>query len=280
MKESPATSQPAFTAPPVALTIAGSDCSGGAGIQADLKTFQLLGVHGTSALTCAVSECPGIVESIEALPPEFTASQAALILKHYPVGAIKTGMLLSPAHIEALLPLLSERPAPLVVDPVMIASSGDALVELDAVELISNKLCQLATLITPNLHELAALTGTPLATDEESATAAAKQLTETSGAAVLAKGGHFDNSDEATDLLVLTGGSVIRFTGRRIDGVSTHGTGCTLSAAIAAGLAHGLPVQEAVAKGKKVISTAIRTSHRWQDGENELQALNLLASHH
>jgi len=280
MKESPHSSLPAFTSPPVALTIAGSDCSGGAGIQADLKTFQLLGVHGTSALTCAVSECPGLVESIEALPPAFTASQAALILEHYPVAAIKTGMLLSPAHIEALLPLLAKRPAHLVVDPVMIASSGDALVELDAVEMIRNELCPLATLITPNLHELAALTGTHLATDEATATAAATQLAASSGAAVLAKGGHFDNSDEATDLLALANGSVMRFTGRRIDGVSTHGTGCTLSAAIAAGLAHGLAIHDAVAQGKKVISTAIRTSHRWTDGSGELQALNLLAASH
>ena len=253
--------------PPVALTIAGSDCSAGAGIQADLKTFTALGVYGLTALTCVVAEAPGCVEAIAPVPPEIVAGQIRLLLETYPVAAAKTGMLHSQAVIEAVCGVLGGRRLPLVVDPVMVATSGAPLLEPGAAAVCMERLFPLATLVTPNLAEAAALWGRPVKTPEEMREAG-RALCGRFGCAFLLKGGHLRG--EAADLLVTPEGGEQVFTAPRVPGVSTHGTGCTLSAAITAGLAAGRPLADAVAGAKAFITRAIAGSHRW----GSVEALN------
>ncbi len=257
---------------PVALTIAGSDNSAGAGIQADLKTFTALGVYGLTALTCVVAEVPGKVSAIAPVPPEVVAEQVRLCLAAYPVRAIKTGMLYSREAIEATLgalrPALSgpERPA-LVVDPVMVASSGDPLLQPDAVAAYKEDIFPLATLVTPNLDEAAALLGRPIPTPE-AMREAGHALCERYGVAFLLKGGHLPG--EALDCLFTPEGQMTEWCAPRVADVDTHGTGCTFSAAIAAGLAAGLPLGDAVAQGKAFVAGAIERHFRWvapQGGE-------------
>lgn len=247
-------------APPVALSIAGSDCSAGAGAQADLKTFTALGVYGLTAITCVVAEVPGCVSAIAPVPAEVVAGQIRLLLETYPVAAAKTGMLHSRAVVRAVCTALeAERPV-LVVDPVMVATSGAPLLEPNAIALCKKRLFPLATLVTPNLAEATALCGRPVSTLGEMRDAA-RELCEQYGCAFLIKGGHLRG--EAADLLALTDGKEEVFTAERIPGVSTHGTGCTLSAAITAGLAAGKPLPEAVAQAKAFVTRAIAGSHRW-----------------
>jgi len=249
---------------PVALSIAGSDNSAGAGAQADLKTFTALGVYGLTAVTCVVAEVPGKVSAIAPVPPEVVAEQIRLSLEAFPVAAAKTGMLYSAAVIEAVCGVLPE--LPLVVDPVMVATSGASLLEPDAVEFYKKRLFPLATVVTPNLPEAAALWGRPVETLEQMREAG-KELCDRYGCAFLLKGGHLNG--EAADLLVTPEGEEI-FSSPRVDNVSTHGTGCTLSAAITAGLALGMPLREAVARAKAFVTRAIAASYRW----GETQALN------
>src|SRR5450432_1635446 len=186
---------------PVALTIAGSDSSAGAGLQADLKTFSALGVFGITAVTCVVSEVPGKVARIDPVDASNVREQIELLLGSFPIGAIKTGLLYSVEIVEAVATLLEDRAAriPLIVDPVMIATSGDALLQPAAVESYCARLFHRATLVTPNMAEAAALTGRPVRNLEEMR-AAGEELTRIFGTRFLLKGGHLDGA-QATDLL-------------------------------------------------------------------------------
>lgn len=263
--------------PPVALTIAGSDNSAGAGAQADLKTFGALGVYGVTAITCIVAEVPGKVSAIQPVEERIVREQIRLSFEAYPVGAVKTGLLYSRPIIEAVCDTLEEifarsasRPA-LVVDPVMVATSGDALLKSDAVAVYAARLFKLATLVTPNLDEVRALLGRPIATVAEMKIAG-HELVEKFGAPFLLKGGHL-RGGEATDLL-FNNGEMSEFTAPFVPGVATHGTGCTYSAAITAGLAKDLPLNRAIAEAKPFVTRAIATHFSWPRGEAATAALN------
>lgn len=254
---------------PVVLTIAGSDNSGGAGLQADLKTFTTLGVYGTSAVTCVVAEHPGRVLNITPLPPARVADQIRLVLEAFPVAAIKTGLLYSTPIIaavaEAITPALKQG-VPLVVDPVMVASTGRLLLRADAVRELK-KFMALATLVTPNRDEAALLGGRPISDLAELDQVAVELARKFRHPHILAKGGHL-KTNRAVDVLVAPNGMVRHFEAPRIPGVDPHGTGCTYSAAIAAGLAKGLTVREAVALGKWFINRALR--RRFEIGSYQL----------
>lgn len=244
---------------PVVLSIAGSDNSGGAGIQADLKTFTTLKAYGTTAVTCVVAEHPGRVLNITPLPPARVADQIRLVLEAFPVTAIKTGMLYSAEIIEAvaraLKPALAQG-VPLVVDPVMVASSGKVLLKPAGLRAL-RKFIRHATVVTPNRDEAALLWDRPI-TDLVSLEAAAQDLAlEWDHPHVLAKGGHL-KTGEAIDVLAAPEGITWSFSAPRIPGIDPHGTGCTYSAAITAGLAKGLTVVEAVTLGKTFINRALR----------------------
>jgi len=247
--------------PPVALTIAGSDNSAGAGAQADLKTFMALGVYGLTAITCVVAEVPGKVSAIHPIPGPVVAEQIRLSLAAFPVAAVKTGMLYSTEIVGIAADLLAGTTAPLVIDPVMVATSGAPLLQPEAIEIYRQRLFPRATLVTPNMDEVAVLTGRPVRTLEDMREAGSG-LAAQYGSAWLLKGGHL-GGDEATDLLFHADGRVSEFRSERVHGVATHGTGCTTSAAIAAGLAHGLGLEEAVARAKAFVTEAIRRHHRW-----------------
>jgi hydroxymethylpyrimidine/phosphomethylpyrimidine kinase len=248
---------------PVVLTIAGSDSSCGAGAQADLKTFGALGCHGLTAITCIVAEIPSKVRSIQAVKPEIVRDQLEVMLAAYPVAAIKTGMLFSTPIIRIVADVLAtmkKRP-PLVIDPVMVASSGDPLLKAGAIAAYEKLLFPLATLITPNLDELGILTGLQPASLPEML-AAGKRLTAATGSSVLLKGGHLRGST-ATDLLLSPDWEEHAYSAPFVRGVETHGTGCTYSAAIAAGLAKGLTLPKAVGEAKKFVTRAIKGSRKW-----------------
>jgi hydroxymethylpyrimidine/phosphomethylpyrimidine kinase len=244
---------------PVVLTIAGSDNSGGAGLQADLKTFTILGVYGASAVTCVVAEHPGRVLNITPIPPSRVADQVRLVLEAFPVAAIKTGMLFSAEIIEAVEGALEpalKAGVPLVIDPVMVASTGRVLMKPQALRML-RRLIARADLVTPNRDEAALLWGRPianLAALDEAALALAKEFGRPS---VLAKGGHL-KTGQAVDALASPDGKLRHFEAKRIPRIDPHGTGCTYSAAIAAGLARGLPLARAVALGKRFITGALR----------------------
>jgi hydroxymethylpyrimidine/phosphomethylpyrimidine kinase len=249
---------------PVVLTIAGSDSSCGAGAQADLKTFGALGCHGLTAITCIVAEIPGKVRSIQPVKPQIVRDQLEVMLAAYPVAAIKTGMLFSAPIIQTVADVLkkmNKRP-PLVIDPVMVASSGDPLLKAGAIAAYKQLLFPMATLITPNLDELGILTGM-LPTSIPEMQSAGKRLTAATGASVLLKGGHL-RGKTATDLLLSPDWEEHSYSAPFIRGVETHGTGCTYSAAIAAGLAKGLPLPKAVGEAKKFITRAIKGARKWE----------------
>ncbi len=244
---------------PTALSIAGSDCSAGAGIQADLKTFEYFRVHGLTAVTCVVSETAEVVRAVHPVPPEIVADQISLLLDSFPVTALKTGMLFSAAHVQAVAEALKNRPGlQLVVDPVMIASTGAALIEDDAIRTYRELLFPLARVITPNLHEAEVLLGAKIR-DESELTSAALQLAAQFGTAVLLKGGHLEGPD-CIDLLA-DGGDVFRFTETRIQVAASHGTGCTLSAAITAALARNESLPWAVEVAKHYLGKTLRHSY-------------------
>ncbi len=258
---------------PVALTIAGSDSSAGAGIQADLKTFSALGVYGVTAVTCVVAETPGLVSKIEPVSPELVREQIEVLLRGFPVAAIKTGLLFSRKIVSEVAQLLREyrskvkTPIPLVIDPVMIATSGDPLLRDDAIESYERDLFPLATLLTPNLGEAGRLLGESIS-DLQAMRRAGEALMKKYRVPVLLKGGHLAG-DHAIDLL-FGGGSVIEFSAPFSRGIATHGTGCTYSAAIAAGLANNLPLEGAVRRAKKFVTAAIAQHFAW----DSIQALN------
>lgn len=259
---------------PVVLTIAGSDCSGGAGIQADLKTFTALGCYGMTAITSVVAETPAVVDSIQLLEPDIIGAQIRVLAEGMPLVAAKTGMLGGRRQIEAVVEAwqpMAQAGVPLVVDPVMVATSGGRLLERDAEDTLIGRLLPLARVITPNLDEAAVLLGAAI-TSREEMLSAAQTLAQIHGAAVLMKGGHLAGA-AAPDLLV--DGPLVRwYEGERISGVHTHGTGCTYSAAITAGLGRGLSLEEAVALGKRFVTAAIRQHFRWQHDGVEIDALN------
>lgn len=245
---------------PVFLSIAGSDCSAGAGLQADLKTGFALGCYPLTAVTCVVSEMPGRVEGLAALEPEFVSSQVTLLLRHYPVRAVKTGMLYSPEIVEAVADALSNFGGSVVVDPVMIATAGEPLMQQTAIRVYEEKLLPLTDVLTPNLDELQALLRRPEPIGSvDELTQAAQLLAARYNCAVLAKGGHLAG-EVCTDVLALPGGETRTWSHPRCRNISTHGTGCTLSAALAAFLSGGLPLIPAAAEALAYTHAAIASS--------------------
>ena len=259
--------------PPVALSIAGSDCSAGAGIQADLKTFTALGVYGLTAVTCIVAEVPHKVSRIESLSATMVREQIKVLLENFRVGAIKTGLLCSEEIVSAVAQAIRDAkkktagPIPLVVDPVMIATSGDSLLGPGAIESYKTKLFPLATLITPNLVEAASLLATTIK-DRKQMENAAKDLAKEYRASILLKGGHL-RGDNAIDLLFHRG-ELIEFTAPFVRGVKTHGTGCTYSAAITAGLASGFSLEPAIKQAKKFVAQSIARHFRWRSKSGDV----------
>lgn len=238
-----------------ALTIAGSDSSGGAGIQADLKTMLANHVYGMSAITALTAQNTTGVTDIMEVTPEFLAEQLDSIFTDIRPDAVKTGMVSSSQLIEIIADKLREYKAVnIVVDPVMVATSGAKLICDDAMETLKKKLLTLATVITPNIPEGEVLAGMKITSKEDMVTAAEK-ISNTYGCSVLLKGGHSLN--DANDLLVEQGKEPVWFMGRRIANTNTHGTGCTLSSAIASNLAKGKSLEEAVKGAKNYISGAL-----------------------
>jgi len=259
---------------PVALTVAGSDSSAGAGVQADLKTFSALGVYGLNAVTCVVAEIPGKVSRIEPLSPALVRDQIEVLARNFPIAAIKTGLLCSAKIITAVAQAIVDLAPniPLVVDPVFVATTGDVLLKDEAIEICEKELFPRATLVTPNLDEAARLLAAKIP-DEQRMAEAAQALAHKYGTSVLLKGGHLAG-EHAVDVL-FTGGDFIKFTARFVRSVATHGTGCTYSAAIAAGLASGLSLKDAVGRAKKFVTASIEQRFRWKSLSGEhLDALN------
>lgn len=241
---------------PVALTIAGSDPSGGAGIQADLKTFHQFGVYGEAVITLLTVQNTRRVSRVEYLDPELIRQQAVAVFEDIPPAAAKTGALGNATIIEAVAKLWRGESIPLVVDPVMISKHGAPLIAAEARAALVELLIPRAALVTPNLHEAEALAGFPVDSIDSMKRAAQRILGFGCGA-VLVKGGHLAGS--ATDVL-LSAGRFMVLEAERIATIHTHGTGCTYSAAITALLALGVPLEDAVARAKKFIGAAIRTN--------------------
>ena len=257
---------------PVALTVAGSDSSAGAGIQADLKTFSALNVYGLSALTCVVAETPGKVSRIEPVSPEMVRAQIEVVMKKFPVAAIKTGLLCSRANISAVAQSIIDLRfrGPVVVDPVITATGGDPLLERDAIDAYEKELLPLASLITPNLDEASQLVGRKVV-DRKSMEGAGQELREKFKAAVLLKGGHLEG-DLALDLL-FADGRIVEFSAPFVRDVATHGTGCTYSAAITAGLAKGAVLVDAIGQAKEFVTKCISRRLRWSSPSGNVDAL-------
>ena len=246
-----------------ALTIAGSDSSAGAGIQADLKTFSALGVYGLSAVTCVVAEIPGKVSRIEPVSAEMVREQIEVLVKNFPIAAIKTGLLFSAEIISAVAKSVVDLApkVPVVVDPVITATGGDPLLQSNAIENYKEELFPLATLITPNLDEAALLLGAKIG-DRKSMERAGKELARTFKTAILLKGGHLPG-DDAVDLL-FANESIREFSAPFVRDVVTHGTGCTYSAAITAGLAQGASLEDSIGRAKKFVTACIADRIRWK----------------
>lgn len=251
---------------PIALTIAGSDSGGGAGIQADLKTFSALGVFGCSAITSLTAQNTQGVQGVWPVPPDFVRKQIHSVLVDIPVGAIKTGMLATVDIIHAVADGLGDyADIPVVVDPVMVATSGDRLLAEDAIQALISRLLPRAALITPNLFEAAALLNDVPAQTQADRLRQAEQLRALGASAVLIKGGH-GNEAQADDLLLSDAGMQI-FSAPRLATRNTHGTGCTLASAIAAGLARQLPLPEAVAQAKTYLHQALTRADELHIGQ-------------
>jgi hydroxymethylpyrimidine/phosphomethylpyrimidine kinase len=250
---------------PVAVTIAGSDSGGGAGIQADLKTFSALGVYGASVLTALTAQNTLGVQAIHDVPVTFIREQMNSVFTDLKVTAVKIGMLSQARIIETVAGGLDQAGLEaIVLDPVMVATSGDRLLSVDAVEALRDILMPRALVVTPNLHEAAVLTGLPVAQSEDAMRRQGEMLLERGARAVLVKGGHGDGR-ESVDVLVEPEG-VTRYAGPRVETRNTHGTGCTLSAAIAAGLATGLTLRPAVKQAKDYLGGALAAAERLSVG--------------
>jgi len=246
---------------PVALTIAGSDSSGGAGIQADLKTFAAFGVYGASVITALTAQNTRGVAGIHLVPADFVTAQIDAVFSDLDVKAVKIGMVAQLATVDAIVAGLTRwSPKHIVLDPVMVATSGDRLLATDAVEALRSKLIPRASLITPNLPEAAALLDEPVAVSEAGIESQGKRLLALGCPAVLIKGGHGQGT-ESIDYL-LSGNGIIALAAPRIATRNTHGTGCSLSSAIAAGLAKGEDMETAVRNAKVWVSAAIAAADR------------------
>lgn len=245
---------------PVALTIAGSDSGGGAGIQADLKTFAALGVHGTCAITCVTAQNPKVVVAIEPCRSRIVRQQIDAICSELPPAAIKTGMLYSRQIMTVVIHAARRIRQPLVVDPVMVSTSGRCLLKSSAVNLMEKELLPLATLITPNLHEAQILARFEIHSLVDMKNAA-QEIHARFGCAVLVKGGHLTNNSAALDVFY-DGRKTLTLKGARVRDVRTHGTGCTLSAAITAHLARGKDLPRAVHLAKQFVTRSIAGSER------------------
>ncbi len=250
---------------PVALTIAGSDSSGGAGIQADLKTFAALGVYGASVITALTAQNTKGVTGIHLVPPEFVTAQIDAVFADLDVGAVKIGMVAQLATIEAIVEALTRfSPRHVVLDPVMVATSGDRLLSADAVDALRTQLIPRASIVTPNLPEAAALLDEPIASSEAAIESQGRRLMAMGCPVVLIKGGHGQGA-ESIDYLVDRDG-VTALAAPRIATKNTHGTGCSLSSAIAAELAKRADLQTAVRNAKAWVSAAIAQADRFSVG--------------
>jgi len=251
---------------PIAFTIAGSDSGGGAGIQADLKSFSANGVYGASVITALTAQNTCGVTAIHDVPAEFISEQLDAVFSDLKIDAVKIGMLSQVVVVEAIAKAVEKfKPKHVVLDPVMVATSGDSLLADDAVEAIKSTLMPLADIATPNLHEAAKLTGQPLAISSEKMIEQGEAIRATcSVKAVLMKGGHGEGA-ECIDILCTANGNKV-FKSDRIDTKNTHGTGCSLSSAIASHLAHGLDVEQAIQKSKDWLTEAIRHSDELEIG--------------
>ena len=257
-----------MTTPAIALTIAGSDSGGGAGIQADLKSFAALGVYGASAITALTAQNTTGVRAIHDVPADMVRQQLEAVLEDLPVAAIKIGMLSRRETIDAVAGVI-ERLAPevpVVLDPVMVASSGDLLLQQDAVEGLRRRLIPLAALTTPNLPELEVLTGELPGESVEEMAAAGQKLLDDGGAAVLVKGGHM-RGETCYDVLVTPGNPPMVLQSTRLNSRNTHGTGCTLSSAIAALLAKGQPLADAVSGAHDYLQAALAAAVDMEVGQ-------------
>ena len=264
-----------MTRPPTAMTIAGSDSGGGAGIQADLKTFAALGVYGTSALTAITAQNTLGVTSIHEIPTDLIAAQIQAIISDIGADVVKTGMLSSSAIIETVAQELRRHTVTrLVVDPVMVAKGGDRLLREDAVDALRTSLLALATVITPNMPEAEVLTGIAVRTPKD-ASEAARRIVAMGANSVVVKGGHLSDGD-AVDTFY-DGQALREFRAQRIDTKNTHGTGCTFASAIAAGLAKGLALEEAVAQAKAYVTEAIRANLDVGQGHGPLNHFYMLS---
>ncbi len=253
---------------PKALTIAGSDSGGGAGIQADLKTFSAYRVFGLSVITAVTAQNSVGVQGVENLAPAFVARQLRSVLEDFGVDAAKCGMLSVAPIIEAVAGVLAEHPIDkLVVDPVMVAKSGDSLLQPDAVEALIRHILPLALVVTPNLPEAEVLSGMTVS-NREDMEEAARRIGKLGARHVLVKGGHLKG--DAVDIL-WNGREVTAFQVPRVESSNTHGTGCTFSAAIAAGLAKGRPLGEAVREAKAYVTKAIREGFALGRGVGQLR---------
>jgi hydroxymethylpyrimidine/phosphomethylpyrimidine kinase len=241
----------------VALTVAGSDSGGGAGIQADLKTFRAHGVFGTSAITCITAQNPARVSAVQPISPRLVTEQMDRVFEAFPVGAAKTGMLYDAAIIEAVAHGFARRKfANLVVDPVMMASSGALLLKKNAVTALTTRLFPLATVVTPNLAEAEVLARCTIRTLDD-LRMAARALAEKYGIPFLVKGGHLPGANRAVDVL-FDGKRFYEYRAAIVPKIKTHGTGCTFSAAIAANLALGHGLTGSIARAKRFVTMAIR----------------------
>jgi hydroxymethylpyrimidine/phosphomethylpyrimidine kinase len=251
---------------PIALTIAGSDSSGGAGIQADLKTFAALGVYGASVITALTAQNTKGVTGIHSVPAEFVTAQIDTVFDDLDVKAVKIGMVAQLATIEAVVAGLTRWKAKYVVlDPVMVATSGDRLLAADAIEALRRQLIPCADLVTPNLPEAAALLDEPVAVSQAAIESQGQRLLTMGCRAVLIKGGHGEGA-ESVDYLFNQNGSVVALAAPRIATQNTHGTGCSLSSAIAAELAKGAELEAAVRNAKQWVSAAIAAADRLDVG--------------
>ncbi len=263
--------------PPCVLTIAGSDSGGGAGIQADLKTMTVLGTYGLSVITALTAQNTTGVYGIEPASPSFAAKQLEVVLDDFPIRAAKTGMLFSAGIIEALAPLLETVSFPLVVDPVCVSQSGHRLLEESAIDALRTRILPLAALVTPNRPEAETLTGMSIDSPEDVREAVARILSMGSQA-VLLKGGHFEG-EAMVDWLGLPGKDPIPLRHARVATHNAHGTGCTLSAAIASWLAKGHDLEDAVTRGKDYLLLALEQGFDLGRGDGPTNHLAPLASY-
>jgi hydroxymethylpyrimidine/phosphomethylpyrimidine kinase len=256
----------------IALTIAGSDSGGGAGIQADLKTFQRFGVFGTSAITAITAQNTRGVRQWQPVSPDLVRAQIDAVIEDLPPAAFKTGMIANGAVAQTVVAAIRDHSLRnYVLDPVMVATSGDKLFESDAIEIIRDQLVPLASLVTPNLHEAEILVGEKLEDEDAIAHAAEKIVNEMGAAAVLIKGGHLASGDRVVDTLY--DGDIRSFRSKRIETTNTHGTGCTLSAAVAALLARGESLHSAVRRSIEFVQKAIATAPGLGSGSGPLNHL-------